>query len=239
MKRLVLAVLALLLLLFPLTVTADIERKNETIAMNGYATEPIIIIGSNKDVKVTVSSNASVDVYIISVSELFDYPSNFTPAYQKLATTSTSFTWKMPDSDLYYLAVDNELNNISGSADPKGPVVVSYKWSGVTIEEAAKAVAWWASMVCISLILIILIVIVVVIVVVLKVSQKKGPATPPQQPYYGQPMGQQSYQPAPQQPGQNAPPQPPPGGPAAPPPGQYAPPPPPPAGPGVPPPPGT
>lgn len=210
MRRILLAALVLVTLLVPLTVTADVDVTDRTIDMNSYYSDPIIVLNSNNEVKVTVTSNSSVDVYIVALMEFLNYPGNFSPEYKQLNTKSTTFTWKVPTTGTYYVIVDNEVNNIPGSATPTGPVVISYHRTGQTIEEAAQAVVWYASILCISVIVVIVVVVVVIVLVVIKLSRKKE--QPPQQMYAQPGVPPQPYyqQPPPQQPGQYSPPPPPP-----------------------------
>ncbi len=246
MRRTILALMALALLMAPAAVTADVDETDENLPMNDNYRDMILLMNTGDEIKVTVSSNASIDVYVMTNSQYFDdYPNNFTPAHKVLNTKSTTFTWKISSSDVYYVVVDNEVNNIAGSANPVGPVVFSYHRSGATAEEALEQAAWYASMFCITVVVVIIIIVVVIIVVIVKLVKKKDTPVQAPPPAYYPPAPQQGYQPAPgqyypQQPGQYAPPPPPPGGPGAPPapPSVPAAPPPPPTSPGVPPPPG-
>lgn len=246
MRRTTLALMALALLMVPAAAMADVNETDKALSMNDNYTDPIIILNTGDEIKVTVTSNASIDVYILTSTEFIThYPTNFTAAHKVLNTKSTTFTWKKPTADMYYIIIDNEVNNIAGSANPVGPVVFSYHRSGATAEEALEQAAWYASVFCITVVVVIIIIVVVIIVVIVKLVKKKDAPVQAPPPAYYPPAPQQGYQPAPgqyypQQPGQYAPPPPPPGGPGAPPapPSAPAAPPPPPASPGVPPPPG-
>jgi hypothetical protein len=230
MKRIIALVALVLILLVPLTVTA-IEKtvKNETIDKDDYYSDWMLGVSKGQEVKIDITADKNIDVYIVSLSQyIADYPANFTPQYKVLNTQSAKFTWKQPDDQSYYLLVDNEVNNISGSANPTGPVVFSMTRSdplSQSVQDAATAF----SLMCIGVIAVIVIIVVVIIVVIIMVLKKKKEPQAPQQPYPQQPY----QQPPPQQPYYQQPPQQPQG-----PPGQYQPPPPPPPG-SMPPPPGA
>jgi len=256
MGRTILALMALALLMVPAAVTADVDETNLSVDMKDNYRDMIILLHIGSEIKVTVTSNASVDVYILTSTEYYtNYPTDFTAAHKVLNTKSTTFTWKLPTGDTYFVVVDNDFNYIPGSADPTGEVVISYHRSGASAEDGVQQAAWYAGMACIGIIVILVIIVVVIIVVIVMVMKKKDHPVQGPPPGYAPPVPQQSYQPAPgqyypQQPGQYAPPPPPPGAPGVPPPqpgGPGAPPappsapgapPPPPVSPGVPPPPG-
>jgi hypothetical protein len=232
MKRFfALAALLVILLVPSMTAAMDITAHETVYAGNVYQT-PILFLEKDQSLKVTVTSNIPIDVYVTSQMVV---DANITAVYSKLNTMSAKFTWKNPDTGTYFLVVDNANNtNIPGSANPTGTANVTIVHSEPFTETVAEAVAF-AGMMCIALVAVaIIIVVVIIVVIVLLVRKKKGPAAAPpaqpyqQQPYYQQPPPMQP-QPPMQPPGQY---QPPPGQyqPPPPPPGQYQPPPPPPGG---------
>jgi len=222
MRRYIALAALLVVLLVPAAASATDVTDHETIDVGDVYQTPILFLSEGKSLKVTVTSDKNIDVYI---TNSMVYDANITALYSKLNTKSTSFTWKNPEIGTYFLVVDNANNtNIPGSANPTGPAIVTVVHSE-PFGEAVEQAALFAGMMCIAIVVVVVIIVVVIIVVIyMLVKKKKEPAAaPPPQPY-----AQPPYQPPP---GQPQPPMQPPGqyAPPPPPPGQYQPPPPPPA----------
>jgi hypothetical protein len=244
MKKYALAALCLVLLLVPMTVTAHRNYPDESIGANKSFSDDIHLFTMGENIRVSLTSDKPVDVYIMTTADYGSglgpkYPGNFTPAFEVLNTTSTVFNWTIPDAGLYVVVIDNEVNNINGSANPTGTVTFTYVRTDDDDHTAAIVAA--ISLFCLSVVAVLVIIFVVILVIILLVRRKNKPVQAPpgsaQVPMYGGPQ-QQAYQlqvpiqnPPPPQPGQYAPPPPPaqPGPPSAPPaPPQYPPVPPPP-----------
>jgi hypothetical protein len=216
MKRAITLAALVVLLLVPSMAAAIDTTDHETIDAGDFSYWPILLIQKDQSLKVTVTSDKQIDVYI---TNQMVYDANITAVYSKLNTVSAKFTWKCPETGTYFLVVDNANNtNIPGSANPTGPANVTVIHSEPFSEAVAGAVLF-AGMVCIAIVVVaIIIVVVIIVVIVMLVKKKKQPnAAPPQpyqqQPYYQQPPPQQPQQPQPpmQPPAQYQPPPPPPG----------------------------
>jgi hypothetical protein len=235
MRRQIALAALLVVLLVPSIASAVDTTNHDTIDVGDFYQTPVIFLQTGQSLKVTVTSDKPIDVYISSQMVI---DANITAVYSKLNTMSAKFTWKNPDVGTYFLVVDNANNtNIPGSANPTGPANVTIVHSEPFTETVAQAVLF-AGMMCFALVAVaIIILIVIIVVIILLVRKKKEPAAaPPMQPYQQAPYQQPPMQPqAPMQPpgqyqpppGQYQPPPPPPGQ-YQPPPGQYQPPPPPP-----------
>jgi len=225
MKRSVALAALLAVLLVPSMASAADTTDHETVGAGDFYQTPVIFLQTGQSLKVTVTSDKPIDVYISSQMVV---DSNITATYSRLNTKEAKFTWKNPDVGTYFLVVDNANNtNIPGSANPTGPANVTIVHSEPFTETVTQAVMF-AGMMCIALVVVAIIILVVIILVIYLLLKKKNEpaATPPaqpyqQQPYYQQPPPMQS-QPPMQPPAQYQPP--------SPPPGQYQPPPPPPGG---------
>jgi hypothetical protein len=209
------------------TVSADqITKSGEVLYDGDY--DYVWLWGLSKDEKITVDvsvvspAGAKIDVYILSQTEFNSYQSgeSFTPKVTHEDISSASFKFKSPDSQVYYLVIDNMDNARSTDAVPTGEVTLDYEYTDplTAAIEAFEEAGETAFMICIMGIVIIVVVIIVIVVVVIKVAGKgKQPPAQPQQPYPQQPYQQpppggypqQPYdQPPPQQPGDQPPQQP-------------------------------
>jgi flagellar basal body-associated protein FliL len=213
-------------LLVPGMVSAqDTISDTVTIFENDNEQEWLLGLGQNEKidiyVQVTSPAGASVDVYILSSTERSDYPDgSFTPTVAHEDVSVADFSFKQPDSQSYYLVIDNEDNSRSTDAVPTGDVTVNYEYDDPfaaileDLEDTAEAAIWTGFMICIIGIVLVIVVIVVIVVLVVR-SGKSKQQPPPQQPYPPQgsyPPQQQPYGPPPgEQPPQGQPPQQPPG----------------------------
>lgn len=197
------------------SVSADkITETGVTIYEGGYESESLFGLGMNEkiDVSVTVTSptGGRVDVYILSYSEYTsDYPDgNFNPEVAKENVETTSFSFKSPDGQWYYLIIDNQDNSKANDAIPTADVTVDYDYDdpiSATIEdfeEAAENAFFTGMLICVLGIVLVIVVIVVIVYVVVRAGKDKQP--PPMQPY-----PQQYQQPYQQPPPGGYPPQPP------------------------------
>lgn len=187
--------------LIPFNVSAttyDIETEQ-------YYNNPIIFISKGNTVTVDVDclSDSDIDVYILKDSEYDKYMENntFSPEIAKENIKKTNFEWKVPDSNSYYIVVDNRDNTRDTDAVPRMNVSVdinySTNWGENLIEDAENFI----SNVCLMILIVIVIIAVVIILVIyLLVKKKKQPPMQPQQPYQPQQFPQQQqYQPPQQQ----------------------------------------
>lgn len=187
----------------------------------GHQRESLFLFSSGEKMDVSVDvvspSGSQVDVYILSNTEYdkFDSGSPFTAAFERERVSSTDFTFTFPDSQNYYLVIDNSNNAHPDDAEPTGDVTINYEYDNPLSEiiEEAETLAWM----CVALVIIGIIIVIVIIVVVIVMVTKKDKSPPPQPPMpyppqqpYQPPPGQQPYQPPPgQQPYQPPPGQPP------------------------------
>jgi hypothetical protein len=205
---------------------AAANKKGGTVY---YGSSENIMVGTwttSTDLHFTVKSNATIDVYVLTTSDYFNYPSgSFTPIKAVEKTTSADFKIKSNPSESYYLIIDNTDNSRSTDQIPTGSAAYNATYPNF-MDTATHTVDNIVSTCILGAIAVIVIIIVVIIVIIyfVVIRKKKQPPvvqTPYvqapvqyQQPVYQQHPQQQVYQ----QPQQYAPP----------PPSQYEPPPPPP-----------
>jgi hypothetical protein len=188
---------------------ADTISDTATIYNGGYEDEMLFGLGTNEriDISVDVTSpaGASVDVYIIASTEKYDYPSeSFTPVVAHEGVSNADFSFKSPDSQTYYLVIDNTDNSRSSDAVPTGDVTVNYEYDDPlsaiieSFENTAEAAFWTGTLICATVVIAIVVVIVLIVWLIVRAG-KSSP--PPQQPYPPQQYPQQPYpqQPYPQQ----------------------------------------
>jgi hypothetical protein len=224
-KRILLgtAVLCLILITFlaPGMVSSDkITETDVNIYDGGYESESFFGLSLNEkiDVSVTVTSptGGTVDVYVLSYGEYTsNYPNgNFEAEITRENVETTSFSFKNPDSQWYYLIIDNQDNSKSTDATPTGDVTVDYEYDDPmfadieAFEDAAETAIFTGMMMCVLGIVVIIVVIVLVVYLVIRAGKDKQP--PPQQ--YPQQYQQPYQQPPPggypaQQPYDQPPPQ--------------------------------
>jgi flagellar basal body-associated protein FliL len=192
------------------TTIDDTISDTVTIYQNGNEQEWLLGLSQNEKidiyVEVTSPAGASVDVYILSSTERMDYPDeSFTPTVAHEDVTVADFSFKQPDSQSYYLIIDNEDNSRTTDAVPKGDVTVEYEYDNplAVISEAVEEAIWTGFMICIIGIVLVIVVIVVIVVLVVRSGKSKQPPPqqyPPQQQYPQQgayPPQQQPYAPPP------------------------------------------
>ena len=210
------------MLLIPMTVTAHRNYPDESIGANKSFSDDVHLFKMGENIRVTVTSDKPIDVFILTTADYGTglgpkYPGNFTPTFEVLNTTSTVFNFTIPDSGSYVVVVDNEVNNINGSANPTGTVTFSYVRTDDDDHTAAIFTA--ISLFCLSVVAVLVIIFLVIVAIAVLVRRKNKPVqTPPgsaQVPMYGGPQ-QQVYQPLapvqnpfPEHPGQYTPPPPP------------------------------
>lgn len=149
--------------------------RGDTIDINSYYLDDVSLLGTTNEVNVTVISNASIDVYIITPDDLaMRYPDHFSPVFKRLNTTHASFTWKKPNNAKYLVVVDNEVNNITGSADPTGSVVFFYESTRVPGEDVIGAAVSWGVAIC-SVMSLVIAIVIAVVVYLLMFKGKKDP----------------------------------------------------------------
>ena len=181
---------------------------NVTAAMTNYSNvqidafddegELLVWADSGDDVDVEVTSDLAVNVYIMASEDyLFIFDVDYTKAkYMDEGTTSSSFTYTIPNDESYYIVIYNP-NNETATVDYAYTDLYSDYMDDLdeNLDEAEDAFIF-AGMVCILIIVIIVVVIIVVIVLIIKMGQKK--------------QAQQQYAPPPPGYGQQPPPPPPP-----------------------------
>jgi hypothetical protein len=227
-KRAILGIFVLCIMIVGLlgvtTVSADdmISVEDDIIYSGDY--EYVYLWGLDKDEKMNVEvsvdspAGATLDVYVLSNDEFTEYQNGqtFTPKVSHEDVSSASFKFKTPDSQTYYLVLDNMDNGRSTDAVPTGDITVDYEYTNPLLAalDVVEEGIMTAMMMCILGIVIIVVIIIVVIVVIIKVAGKgKQPPPQPQQPYPQQPYqqpppGGYQQQPPPQQPVEQPPVQP-------------------------------
>jgi len=206
---------------------AAANKKGGTI---DYGDSENILVGTwttSNDLHFTVKSNKTIDVYVLTSSDFFNYPSgSFTPVEAVEKTTSADFKIKSDPSESYYLIIDNTDNSRSTDAIPTGSAAYNATYPNF-LDTAGHTVDNIVSTCILGAIAVVVIIIVVIIVIVYFVVLRKKPQPPvAQSPYTAAPVQYQQpvYQQQPQQPVYQQQPQ----QYAPPPPSQYEPPPPPP-----------
>jgi len=204
------------LALVPAPAAADNIERDGTIYYDSYER---LAIGSYSDSysgKIKVTTNASVDVYLLTSTYAYSYPESFVPTKTKEKTMKAEFSFTAKAGETYYVIIDNTDNSRSTDAVPTGSIAYQASYPNV-LDQLVDDVGWAARMCMIWIILIVVIIVVVVVLIIYFVTRK--PKTPPQQQY--PPAYQQPYQPPPAQAGYQQQP-----GYQPPPPDQYEPPPP-------------
>ena len=207
-------------------VGASPSTKSGTVYYGNYEE---IFVGewtTSTDLHFTVTSNATIDVYLMTTSETINYPTgSFNPLKAVEKTKNADFKVKSSTSDSYYLIIDNVDNSRSTDAVPTGDAAYNATYPNF-LDTTTSTVNNIVNTCIIGAIAIVVIIVVVIIVIIYFFVIRKKPQPPVVQTPYGvQPV--QSQQPVQyQQPGYPAQPQPY----APPPPSPYEPPPPPPPG---------
>jgi hypothetical protein len=202
-------------LIVPGMVSADkITRTAEVVYEDSYESVWLLGIAKGEKIDVTVDVTSpvdgKVDVYILSQAQKDNYPSgSFNPTVAHEDVSSADFTFKSPDSQTYYLIIDNEDNSQSTDAVPTGDVTVDYEYDDPLsvilgdLSDTAEDAFWTGFMICVLGIVIVIVVIIVIVVLILKSGKSKQPPPqqyPPQQQYPqqgGYPPQGQPYQPPP------------------------------------------
>jgi hypothetical protein len=227
MRRAIMVISALLfvtLLLVPLNASADPLTKSGAISKDDYERIYIGSFSDGGDRVVKVTTNASVDVYLITSEDFSTYPESFTPVKSAEKTTNARLTFKANSGDLYYLVIDNIDNGRSTDQVPTGDVTYEATYPNVldVIQDDINTFAWT----CVGVVVGVIVLIVVIVVVIIYVVTRKKKAAPPppgaggpvyhQQPQAGyqyqqqQPTGYQPPQPSPYEPPPPSPYEPPP-----------------------------
>jgi|GEM_PF-6662139 len=180
---------------------ASASKKAGTVL---YGTHEEILVGSwttATSLHFTVTSNATIDVYVLTASESINYPTgNFNAVKAVENTKSADFTIKSDSTNSYYLIIDNEDNSKSTDALPTGDASYSATYPNF-MDIATKQVDTVVTTCLIGAISIIVIIIVVVIVLIYFIVIRKKPQPPVvQSPYGAQPVQYQQpvYQTQPQ-----------------------------------------
>lgn len=198
-KAIVILIMSLIMLISIGGAYADtIEKKDIQIYPDDYVFETFYTyeIDKGDKIKVEINSNIPVNVYMMAEDDWnIPYGTNFTDAkYSEEGITSTSFTFTVPDDQIYHLVIYNSNNSTA---------TVDYEYTDVLedeLEELGEAFGM-AIGICIA---VVIVVIVVIILIIYLIFRKKSPAPPPpgvyppQQPGYQQPPPGQY--PPPQQP---------------------------------------
>ena len=188
----------------PLTDSGSIDQ--------GYS--KTLLIGSwseSYEMNFKVTSNATIDVYVLTSTEYSNYPYSFNPTYSMEQVKSATFKVKASAQEGYYLVIDNQDNSRSTDQVPVGPVTYSAEYPDV-MDQITDTVDTAISMCMIMVVLVVVVIVVVIVLIIYFVTRKKSPPPavvappmayqPPQQPYV---QPQQPYQ---QPPAQYAPPPP-------------------------------
>lgn len=229
MGKLIIVILCLMCttVLFTTVVSADkIKETNEVISSGSYKSVMLLGLTEGEEIEVSVEvvspTGGLVDVYILPSSDYFNYPDDpFSPELSREGVTTTTFTFKTPDTSGYYLIIDNVDNYRTTDTVPTGSITVDYEYDD-PLEEWTKAAEAIALTCILGIVAIVVIIVVIIVVVVLLLAKKeKPPQYPPQYPQQPQTQypgyqqypqyPQQPYQPPPQQPPQQPPPGQPPG----------------------------
>jgi hypothetical protein len=100
---------------------AAANKKQGTVSYGSYEQ---ILVGTwttSTDLHFTVTSNTTIDVYVLTAEDIINYPSgSFSPVKAVENTKSADFTIKSDSTNSYYLIIDNEDNSKSTDALPTG-----------------------------------------------------------------------------------------------------------------------
>lgn len=147
---------------------------------------------------IKVTTNASVDVYVLTTLQYSGYPESFTYTKAWENTKSVDSKIKVESGESYYLIIDNMDNGRSTDATPKGDVEFSATYPNYLdrFSKEVEDLAWTGFWVCMGpiIIAVIVLVIIIIIVIYLVVKKKKPEQQQPQyqqQPYQQQPQYQQ------------------------------------------------
>ncbi len=189
-------IVLILLLSIPNTAASTTEKKDVQIDPEDdeFASFTWAKKGDKVDVKVT--SDIPVNVYIILNTDYSSFDNDYSKAKKsEIGKTSTSFSYKIPDDQTYYLVIYNPSNSTTATVD------YSYTdFFDERLDEASEAVAGifgMAAAICAVIVIAVIVVIVLIIYFLIRSSSRKK-----QQQYPYPPPGQGSYppQPPPQQP---------------------------------------
>ena len=216
MKRVWLIATLVIILLLGLSVVAagdTTEKTDVSIDPEDDETVSLFLANKGEKVDVKVTSDIPVNVYIIASGDYSYIDDDYSKAKKTVeGTTSTSFTYKIPDDQSYYLIIYNPSNSTTATVD--------YSYTDFLEKRAEEAVGFlgMAIGICIAIVIAVIVVIVLIIYFLIRSSSRKKqqqyPGYPPQQGYQQPPPGY-----PPQQPPQGQQPPPPPSGQRPPPPG--------------------
>jgi heme/copper-type cytochrome/quinol oxidase subunit 2 len=180
---------------------AAANKKQGTVSYGSYEQ---ILVGTwttSTDLHFTVTSNTTIDVYVLTAEDIINYPSgSFSPVKAVENTKSADFKIKSETTNSYYLIIDNTDNSRSSDALPKGDAAYNATYPN-WMDTAGHTVDSIVSTCILGAIAVVVIIIVVIIVIVYFVVIRKKPQPPVVQAPYAAPAVQYQqpvYQPQPQ-----------------------------------------
>jgi hypothetical protein len=209
--RLKLALLCALLLFMVVAPLAAVPTaatpvtKEGTVVYESYEEYTVGTWATSTSLHFTVTSNATIDVYLLTSSDFINYPTgNFNPVKAVEGTTKADFKITASTSESYILVIDNQDTGRPGNTKPTGDISYTATYPNFmdTVPDTVNNIF---NTCMISAIAAVVIVVIVVIVIIYLVVRKKPE---PQPQVVMAPVAQAPYTPPPQAPA--APPQPPP-----------------------------
>ncbi len=191
----------LLLVLASAPAGASPNKKEGTVY---YGSNEQILVGTwtkSTDLHFIVTSNTTIDVYILTAADIVNYPSgSFSPVKAIENTKSADFKVKSDTTNSYYLIIDNRDNSRSSDAIPTGNAAYNATYPN-WLDSTGDTVTSIMNTCIMGAIAVVVIIIVVIIIVVYFVVIRKKPQPPVvQTPYTAPPVQYQqpAYQPQPQ-----------------------------------------
>lgn len=174
-RKMVIIMCLVLALLFCVSVVnaATTEKKDVEIDSEDDTSEILFLATKDDKVDIKVKSDIPVDVYIM---ESGDYWANlggddFSDAkVSKMATTDTSFTFKIPDDQSYHLVIYNP-NNATATVD--------YEYTDYFEERLEESAGFLGMAVGICAVIVIVLIVIVVVIIYFAVKWSKNKNQPP------------------------------------------------------------
>jgi hypothetical protein len=195
-------VMMMVLAALPTEVAADPLQRDGTIYYGSHERIYIGMYSEGYTGKVKVTTNATVDVYILTDDYVFSYPDSFSTVKAVEKTKNADFSFKASGGESYYLVIDNLDNSKTTDAIPTGDVTFDATYPNI-LDQVEEDVQWIAMGCLLTIVAVVIIVVVIIVVIIYLITRKKSP--PPQQAY---PQYQQQYQPPPPSPYEPPPPSP-------------------------------
>lgn len=181
-KSIVILLLGFIILSCLASISADtIKREDVEIDPEENESVNLLFVNEDDEVDVKVTSDIEVNVYIFNSDDWSFSPDYSKAKISKEGITSTSFSYTIPDDDIYYLVIYNPSNTTTATVD--------YEYTNYLEERLEEATGWFgvAIGICIAVVIVIIVIIVLVIYFAIKYSSRKDQPPPPYPPYGYQP----------------------------------------------------